>query len=268
MTPLTSCPHGLCSVGSCSDCSVNGNPALRPQPSGETREAVRAMIVEAHAQYVARNGSRYVPCKEWFDEIADAVSARPLALGDQQGEVKRVRHKKRGTEYTIIGVGRAQGEISDEDPVVLYRGDTDGSLWVRHQAEFSDGRFEYVTTPARAEAQDEGAAGEPVQPYAWIWRDMTRLGLGFTRDPSVVAIKREQGCKIQPLYAHPSPTPAADADRVRSALTDLVSWFDKPVQGERGMVWVIRGGDQGADDAVAEALAALKSTAAKEGGVK
>ena len=49
------------------------------------------------------------------------------------------------------------------------------------------------------------------------------------------------------------------ADRVRAALTDLVTWFDKPVQGERGMVWVIRAGDQGADDAVAEALAALKS---------
>lgn len=50
----------------------------------------------------------------------------------------------------------------------------------------------------------------------------------------------------------------ARADRLASALTDLVSWFDKPVQGERGMVWVIRAGDQGADDAVTESRAALQ----------
>jgi len=63
---------------------------------------------------------------------------------------ERYRHKKRGTEYTLIGVGRAQGTLHDEDPVVLYRGD-DGGLWVRHQVEFCDGRFERVearTTPA------------------------------------------------------------------------------------------------------------------------
>lgn len=56
---------------------------------------------------------------------------------------RRFRHKKRGTEYTLIGVGRAQGTLHDEDPVVLYRGD-DGGLWVRHQVEFCDGRFEEI----------------------------------------------------------------------------------------------------------------------------
>lgn len=55
----------------------------------------------------------------------------------------RVRHLKRGTEYTVIGTGRAQGNLTDDDPAVVYRGD-DGSLWVRHQAEFSDGRFEEI----------------------------------------------------------------------------------------------------------------------------
>lgn len=50
----------------------------------------------------------------------------------------------------------------------------------------------------------------------------------------------------------------ARADRLASAMTDLVSWFDKPVQGECGMVWVIRAGDQGADDAVTESRAALQ----------
>lgn len=52
--------------------------------------------------------------------------------------------------------------------------------------------------------------------------------------------------------------PSANAENTQSALTDLVSWFDKPVQGERGMVWVIRAGDQGADDAVAAARSATE----------
>jgi len=36
---------------------------------------------------------------------------------------ERFRHKARGTEYTLIGVGRAQGTLHDDDPVVLYCGD-------------------------------------------------------------------------------------------------------------------------------------------------
>lgn len=60
------------------------------------------------------------------------------------------------------------------------------------------------------------------------------------------------------LEARDCDAAEARADRLASALTDLVSWFDKPVQGERGMVLVIRAGDQGADDAVTESRAALQ----------
>lgn len=74
------------------------------------------------------------------------------AQGSKSGG-ERVRHKARGTEYTIIGVGRAQGELIDDDPVVLYRGD-DGGLWVRHQAEFSDGRFERVEAASLSEERN------------------------------------------------------------------------------------------------------------------
>jgi len=56
---------------------------------------------------------------------------------------RRYRHKSRGTVYTLIGVGHAQGTMVDEDAVVLYRGD-DGKLWCRPQAEFNDGRFEEI----------------------------------------------------------------------------------------------------------------------------
>jgi len=57
----------------------------------------------------------------------------------------RWRHKKRGTEYTIIGNGLLQSDapILDEHPVVVYRGD-DGTIWVRPPTEFFDGRFEMI----------------------------------------------------------------------------------------------------------------------------
>lgn len=54
-------------------------------------------------------------------------------------------------------------------------------------------------------------------------------------------------------------TAAPSADKLRDVLIDLTSWFTKPVQGQNGMVWVIRAGERGADDALNAALAALKA---------
>lgn len=56
---------------------------------------------------------------------------------------------------------------------------------------------------------------------------------------------------------------AVEAEQLGTALADLVSWFTNPVQGERGLVWVIPAGQQGADDAVAQALAALQREGVK-----
>lgn len=77
------------------------------------------------------------------------------------------RHKKRGTEYELIGYGRMQAKGWKEDTdsillksgnrnfmrqhsidmreVVIYRSATDPTeIWVRPREEFEDGRFEVL----------------------------------------------------------------------------------------------------------------------------
>lgn len=53
----------------------------------------------------------------------------------------RWRHRN-GGEYTVIGVGRIEADLS---PVVVYRDHKLGRVWVRPLAEFEDGRFEQVS---------------------------------------------------------------------------------------------------------------------------
>lgn len=55
----------------------------------------------------------------------------------------RVRHRKRGTVYWVVGTSTFQGkEAYDNEVVVTYADWRDGTRWTRPLAEFCDGRFE------------------------------------------------------------------------------------------------------------------------------
>lgn len=161
----------------------------------------------------------------------------------------------------------------------------------------ADEWFDCCKNPARAEAQDEGATGEPVAlaecpPGLFLWRGtlgfkseygaMEPIGSNFktwkvgSRADAYCADSGEYFwggtsnhadrdkvlvVPVDAASAHPSPTPAADADRVRIAVEAFNAKINAPLTGPTHGAW-----DRGRIAGLKEALAALKSTAAKEGG--
>lgn len=80
------------------------------------------------------------------------MNENPTTGGPAAGE--RYQHRKGGT-YEVLGVGAMQAgdwcdavwEVSvDMAPVVIYRSETDGLIWVRPVEEFLDGRFTALAT--------------------------------------------------------------------------------------------------------------------------
>lgn len=87
------------------------------------------------------------------------------------------------------------------------------------------------TTPARAEAQDEGAAAivdRLVDNIACATQNRALLVGDPAEDKALTeAIRDNTLQEIERLLnrAHPSPTPAADADRAREALSEVRDWL-------------------------------------------
>ena len=218
-------------------------------PPGETRSRLIEVLKRI-------DDGVYPSLNDRADAILALLSARPLTLGGQKG----------------VGEGFYSNLLSHED----------NEAWAA-----------LSTTPARAETQDEGAAGEP---WGWAVTWIERPGLGLTCEVQMGAdhqkwaqdrAANETGRpgiydpKAFALYTHPSPTPAADAEALLpEVMTEEMErvWRGAFIhQGHkrhgRGAIGNSRrlknpeSCEQYAWRALRKhLLAALKSTAAKEGG--
>jgi hypothetical protein len=156
----------------------------------------RPVYLASHASKIApaAEGLVTVPREPTPEMVAAAYRDQPLTInaGFAQGyramiaaapaspspapveaEVREAthRHKKRGSEYVLIGFGKMQADnwfekLSDTNSgaidmreVAIYRSVDDGSLWVRPREEFEDGRFTALS-PAQPGAQNNDVVGE------------------------------------------------------------------------------------------------------------
>lgn len=148
-------------VTECPDCNGEGEIS---EPAGEAGpvaiDYLRGKIGEIlELELDAKADSR--PLQQAVERILALVTTPPASA---IREAATHRHKKRGTEYVLFGIGKVQaekwvdgttmkpsypedGKISvsasqvDMSEVAIYRSVDDGSLWVRPREEFEDGRF-------------------------------------------------------------------------------------------------------------------------------
>lgn len=254
---------------------------LHPQPSGETREDVARELWDY--QIAARRKKSLSIPKELGSRILALLSARPPARAEGQdegaagwivgnSEDNRWRSWDQGGPVWVDDRARATRYARREDAEAVHAEDEDAWCVKPYPS----------PTPARAEAQDEGTAGYLVALLASYCGDDTS---GCTDEtPCLDCVRMANVYKIPKTALgefvgelgniaapYPSPTPAADADRVRIAVEALEPFANAATSAGRNS-HNKPNLEREAKSAVswldfsraAKALAALKSTAAKE----
>ena len=107
-----------------------GSGKMKHEPKPLNHEEIKKLVYRLKNLHVGR---------------MDAVEAAQLIELAYCGP--RFHHKKRGSNYTVVGAARLQFSTTmpkDGDMLTLYRGD-DGVYSVRAPEEFNDGRFVEIT---------------------------------------------------------------------------------------------------------------------------
>lgn len=113
------------------------------------RAARKVLLLEGaeHDDYVAslRDGKES-PRENGRWQLATEAARVAIDLMEEDITAPEVRHKKRGSSYTILGELEIQtsAPIHEGDIITGYRCCETGKLWGRPVGEFNDGRFENV----------------------------------------------------------------------------------------------------------------------------
>ncbi len=149
---------------------------------------------------------------------------------------RRWKHKKRGTVYTEIGRGLLQtadaGGLTDNELMVIYRNDETGTLWVRDETEFNDGRFEPIQEPRTPIPPTEGErvalADDPatvLEGWAKAYRDNPQFRFPSDPDAEFFPVDLDNAARL--LRSSPAIGGA------RAIYAYVVEWWDNLPSGLR-----------------------------------
>lgn len=172
---------------------------LRPQPSGETREAaarLESLAGVLKSEAAKKDGQHRQDALNDASAILALLSARPapVASGGQHssGETETLRVLLDNLVIAQTLSKDLRQKATDEARSYLYE--------LRHAAPVAETAGEAVAKVVRK--------GFSTGSISW-----TKFGQDADLPDETL------------LYAHPSPTPAADADRVREALSEVRDWL-------------------------------------------
>ena len=228
--------------------------ALRPQPSGETREAIARLQDDA----------------DYFDHPEEGAETHRRALCWVAKDIRTVLSALRPAPVASGGQHSSATDFPPDDvlacvPVAdaVALSASDRACYEYPGIDQTKERAAFVAG-AMASAPAAETAGEAV---AWVSKEsLAGLAKG---DAALVWPTRKPGAEEAPLYA--SPVPAQDDDRVRIAVEALEKARDRinVTRGPMGSFYRTESSAEAlyeAKVAVGIGLSALKSTAAKEGG--
>lgn len=121
-----------------------------------SEERQRELVFGATLPYCGKDDVAQA-IREAIEETVRTVQRHSSRAAIRAVEADRAathRHKKCGSEYVLLGIGKMQSEdwidetrdtfddSVDMRDVAIYRSVDNGHLWVRPREEFEDGRFE------------------------------------------------------------------------------------------------------------------------------